>query len=254
MVSNLDIVFLPDTQCKPGAPLEHLSWAGEYVRKWRPKIIVHAGDHYDMPSLSSYDRGKKSSEGARVSEDIAAGNEGLDLLMRPWYKLKSYAPDLYFTAGNHEYRYNRHINDYPVLAGSLPDPLDYLATRGWNVSRFLQPVRISGILFCHLFPRTLRGTTTAGSQKTGASSAYNQVRANMSSCIAGHKQGLDTSIFNLEDRRLRGVIAGSYYQHDEDYMPCNNYWRGILHLRRVTEHGDFDLTEVSLGYLQEKYG
>ncbi len=250
----IDIVVLPDTQCKPGVPLDHLTWAGQYIRKWRPKVVAHLGDNYDLHSLSSYDRGKRASEGARVSDDIEAGNKGLDLLMNPWCSLRTYEWEAHFTAGNHEFRYDRHINDYPWLAGALPNPLDYVAKRGWRVTRFLQSVRISGILFSHLFPRTLKGTTTAGSQKTGAASAENQVRANMASCVAGHKQGLDTAIYNLEDRRYRGIIAGSFYQHDESYMPCNNYWRGILHLRRVNKFGDFDLTEVSIDYLKEKYG
>jgi hypothetical protein len=50
-------LFIPDTQVKPGVPTVHLSWIGQYIVDrfaGRPfdLTIVHAGDHYDLPSLS----------------------------------------------------------------------------------------------------------------------------------------------------------------------------------------------------------
>ena len=76
-------LVIPDTQIKPGVPLEHLSWIGRYIVKRKPDVIVHLGDHYDFPSLSYYDRGKLSFEGRRYKADIRAGHEALDILEGP---------------------------------------------------------------------------------------------------------------------------------------------------------------------------
>jgi len=47
MVSHL---VIPDTQAKPGAPTKHLEWIGRYILDRRPDVVVHLGDHWDMPS------------------------------------------------------------------------------------------------------------------------------------------------------------------------------------------------------------
>ena len=56
-------MVIPDTQVKPGCPIEHLKWAGQYAVDKKPDVIVHIGDHWDMPSLSHYDKGTTSFEG-----------------------------------------------------------------------------------------------------------------------------------------------------------------------------------------------
>ena len=53
-------LIIPDTQIKPDANYDHMTWAGHYAVKMKPDVIVHLGDHWDMPSLSSYDVGTKS--------------------------------------------------------------------------------------------------------------------------------------------------------------------------------------------------
>ena len=62
-------LIIPDTQCKPNNSFDHLAWAGEYAVKIKPDVIVHLGDHWDMPSLSVYDIGKKSFEGRTYHSD-----------------------------------------------------------------------------------------------------------------------------------------------------------------------------------------
>ena len=58
-------LVIPDTQIKPDCPIDHMYWAGRYACAMKPDVIIHLGDHWDMPSLSSYDVGKKSFEGRR---------------------------------------------------------------------------------------------------------------------------------------------------------------------------------------------
>jgi len=52
-------LVIPDTQVKPEHSVKHLRWAGQYAADKKPDVIIHIGDHWDMPSLSSYDVGTR---------------------------------------------------------------------------------------------------------------------------------------------------------------------------------------------------
>ena len=107
-------MVIPDTQTKPNQNWDHLRWAGEYAVKIKPDVIVHIGDHWDFPSLSSHDaKGSKSFEGRRYVEDVQAGIEAMEAFLGPIRaeqaklkhdKKKQWNPRLVFTIGNHEYR------------------------------------------------------------------------------------------------------------------------------------------------------
>jgi len=62
--------IIPDTQTRPGLTYEHLTAAGNYMVAKQPDVVIHLGDHWDMHSLSSYDKGTKKAEGARYQNDI----------------------------------------------------------------------------------------------------------------------------------------------------------------------------------------
>ena len=111
-------LVIPDTQCKPGYPTEHLEWVGKYAAEKKPEVIVHLGDHWDMPSLSIYDVGKKAFEGRTYNNDIIAGNLAMDKLMKPIVneinrlkrnRKKTWNPKLIFLIGNHDQLFS-HIH------------------------------------------------------------------------------------------------------------------------------------------------
>ena len=77
------IIVIPDVQVKPGADLSYIRWISSYICDKRPDILVIIGDWADMPSLSSYDVGKKSFEGRTYRDDILAANDALQALMAP---------------------------------------------------------------------------------------------------------------------------------------------------------------------------
>ncbi len=250
-------LYIPDTQVKPGVPTDHLAWAARYAAVKRPDVIVLAGDHYDMPSLSSYDRGTLSAEGRRVSEDIAAGTAALELFERELKKHapRTYAPRKHVTLGNHEERIARAVESDPKLSGTVS--LDDLAFKrlGWQVAPFLRPVAIDGVTYIHYCPLNAQGRVSAS--KFGAPSAAIQARRMMRSTVCGHRQGLDTAIIHTPGRSVRGVIAGSFYRHEERYLTPvgETYWRGILVFNDVRpKTGEFDVCEVSLEYLERRYG
>jgi hypothetical protein len=75
------------------------------------------------------------------------------------------------------------------------------------------------------------------------------------SCVAGHQQGKQIAYGKRADgKSICGIIAGSYYQHDEDYMDqlSNTHWRGLLVMNEV-EDGQFDELFLSINYLKAKY-
>ena len=248
------IAVIPDTQVKPGVDLTYLGKIGEYLVEKQPDVIIHLGDHWDMPSLSSYDVGKKSFEGRRYKNDIQAGNDGMRELL---YPLKSYnkraaanhkpryRPEMHFLIGNHENRINRAVNDDAKLEGTIG--VQDCNLDDWIVHDFLDVAIIGGIAFSHYFVTGVAGRP--------ASTASAQLNKKHMSCIAGHQQGLQIATAHRADgQRLTSIIAGSCYEHDEDYLGAqgNKHWRGFMMLHEVND-GQFDLMPVSLDYLNKKY-
>jgi hypothetical protein len=235
---------IPDTQVKPGVPMEHLTWAGKYIAEHAAAgdVIVHLGDHWDMSSLSSYDKGKKSFEGRRYKADVEAGNAALALLTK---QLEGLKVERHLLRGNHEDRITRTIEAEPWLEGVVT--LDDLESPGWHVHPFLDPLILDDVLYVHYVYNPRNGRPWGGMVPT--------VLKNVGrSFVQGHRQGLEVALQQLPTgERRRGVVAGSFYQHDEAYLgPQGDHWRGMLMLTEV-QAGDFDLVEVSLDYLRRRY-
>ena len=243
-------LVIPDNQLRPGVPLEFMRWIGQYIADKQPDVVVHLGDLADMHSLSSYDRGKRSAENARYMDDIDVVNEGLALLHDG---MGDYKPELMvFCTGNHELRIERYTEDHPELYGTLGMHSFDLDRRGWVVVPFLQPAEIDGVLYSHFFPRGPNGRIVQS--KYGAPTARDQAKREHQSATAGHTPGLDVGIVPAGRKLLRGVIAGSCYLHNENYLTPqgNTYWRGIIVKHQVYE-GMYNLMEVDLDFLKRKY-
>jgi hypothetical protein len=245
-------LVIPDTQVEPGAPLVHLNWIGRYIAEKQPDVIVHLGDHYDFPSLSSYDRGKLSAEGRRLGADLAAGELGLEILTLPFRNLPEYHPEQHITEGNHEGRLHRHVQENPILADQYGSWSFRFEEYGFQRHDFLVPVVIDGIQYCHYFVRSSNGSVTQS--KNGMPSAKEQVKREAMSSTAGHKQGFDYAMHQVTSKRMHGLIAGSAYLHDYSYLSPQgkSYWRGIIRKNSVND-GDYDITKISLRYLCERY-
>jgi hypothetical protein len=247
---------LPDVQAKPGIDFSYLTKIGKYVVEKKPDKLICLGDFADMPSLSSYDQGKKSFEGKRYSKDIQASHDAMEAFLTPLWefnakakknKEKQYHPEMILTLGNHEHRINRAVNDDAKLEGILStDALGY-AGYGWSVYPFLDVVVVDGIAYSHYF------TTGVAGRPAGTAAA--QLRKTNMSAIAGHQQGKQIAYGTRADgTTITSIIAGSCYEHDEDYMGAqgNRHWRGFLMLHEV-DGGSFDEMWVSLDYINKKY-
>lgn len=245
-------LFIPDTQVQPGVRTSHIAALGNYIAHWKPDVIVIAGDWYDMKSLCIYDRDLAEVTQRRYAGDVKAGNEALCALMKPWLKRKDYKPRLIYTLGNHEERAKRLVEMQPNLQGAIAMPWALAQSLGWEVYPYLQPVVVDGVAYCHLFVKGANGRVV--NTKFGAANARTQVMREMRSCTAGHKPGLDVHIQPIGTGSMRGVIAGSFYQHQEPYMTPqgDEYWRGVL-VKHEVHKGQYDLMEVSLNYLLRKW-
>lgn len=250
-------MYIPDTQVKPDVPTDHIQWAARYAATKLPARIIIGGDWADMPSLSSYDRGKRSAEGRRVLEDIDAANAALDLFEKELrrHAPRSYRPLKYVTLGNHEERIERAVEEDARMEGILSmDSLNF-KEHGWQVVPFLKPIELDSIVYSHYFP--LNATGRVSNSKNGCPSALAQVRRVMKSCVAGHRQGLDYALHHTPYATHRGIIAGSFYQHEEKYLTAmgTNYWRGILIFNDVdVKTGEFSLMEIDMKYLERRFG
>lgn len=253
---KIKIAIIPDCQVKQGVDLSYLTWIGKYLAEKKPDIIVQIGDFADMPSLSSYDVGKKNFEGRTYKADVEATKEAMGLLMAPIKaeqeklkrnKEKRWKPKLILTLGNHEDRINRAINLDRKLDGliSISD-LGY-EDFGWMVIPYLQVEVIEGIAFSHYF--------TTGVMGRPVTSAAALLSKKHMSAIMGHVQHRQIAYGQRADgSQMTGLFVGSCYLHDEDYLgnQGNNYWRGIWMLHEVS-NGSFDEMPVSLQYLKRVY-
>lgn len=248
-------LFIPDVQAKEGVPLEHLKWIGQYIMDKRPEVIVQIGDFADMPSLSSYDRGKKSFEGRRYKKDILYAKIAMDTLlgpMREWNARQretrhaQYKPRMVLTLGNHEQRISRAVESQAELEGMIS--YEDLPYGEWEVHDFLKPVFIDGVCYTHYMANPMSGQPYGGMSATILKNVGH-------SFVVGHAQKLEVATRHLTTGQQQwGIIAGACYLHEEEYKGYqgNLHWRGIIMLHDVKD-GSFDPMFVSLDYLRKRY-
>ncbi len=249
---TIEHAFIPDVQLRPGVPVSHIKACANYLCHKQPDRIIIAGDWWDLPSLSRYEQpGSKFFEGIALESDIAFGNEQMRVFLNIVLNVKGWDPLLDFLMGNHEYRMDRAINDNPThLDGILGHHLFHLPKDQITVHPFLEIVKIDGIMYSHYFinPESLKKTILGGQMP-------NRLNKLKRSFTMGHQQVLMSGESHLPGgTRIRGLVAGAFYQHDEEYAgpQGNDYWRGIIYKHEVKD-GNYDLMEVSLPYLLKNW-
>lgn len=252
-------IIIPDTQVKPNVNTDHLRHIGQYILDHKPEVIVHIGDHFDMPSLSSYDKGKKSFEGRRYKADIAAGIAGMEKLLAPIVAYNKnakklhrprYKPEMHFMIGNHEQRIERAADEHPELDGTIGFEDFKLKEMGWNVHDFLDIEVVDGINYVH-YIQSDNSPRAIGSAK--------MIAQKMSrSTIVGHQQSLDYHYLpsrRAGDPAIQAIISGAAYTHREEYRgnQGQQHFRGILRLSGVDGKGGFCPMFIDLDYLKRRY-
>ena len=245
-------LYIPDTQVRPGIPLDHIGWVAQAIVDYMPDEVCHLGDHWDFPSLNSHVQpGAAPLEGARYQDDLEVGNAAFMRLCAPMeaqqaLKSNKWKPRKRFLVGNHEDRADRVASNDPRWMGHVGS--NNCQVRDWEWIPFLKRSNADGIIASHFFSSHHSKFPIGGE----VSNRLNKVGQ---SFIQGHEQGFRYGNKVLANgQTIHGIVAGSCYLHIEDYRGRQNqrHWRGIVVLNEV-EDGDLCIMPLSLKYLCRKY-
>jgi hypothetical protein len=247
-------LWIPDTQIKTGVCTDHIEALGNYIEAKRFEKIICAGDWWDMPATSQWNKADEQ-EGLRVIDDINSGNRAMRKLWKAvdkrnkkvaGWKKRQYQPECHFLMGNHEIHLERIWQNAPYLKGVLG--YDMLDLERFRVHEFLKPVDIDGILYCHYFANPNSGRPWGGMIET-------RLKNIAQSFTQGHAQSFAYGEREVPNgKRHHGLVAGAFYMHDEKYKGPygNHHWRGVVVKNEVRE-GEYDIMKVSLDFLLRRY-
>ncbi len=253
MSKNIHVV-IGDAHAKPEVSNRRFDWLGKFILDLalaHPDDnvkVIDLGDWEDMPSLSSYDIGKKSYEGRRYQRDLEAA---IDARRRTNQAIDSYNQrakenhkrrifvEKFALGGNHsEGRIKKTIDATPMLDGTIGLRDLCHEQFGWNYIPFLEPLNLDGITYQHYFVSGVMGRPIGGE-----SPGLSLIRKTLTSTVCGHSHVLDLSHrTDPSGKSIWGIQAGCFLDEDqwEDYAgPANRLWKkGILVLKDVKD-GDF---------------
>lgn len=250
----MDILVIADTQIDILSPTDHLEALSKYIWKHKPDTIIHIGDHWDFPSLSSY-ASKMEQEGKRLVDDLDSGKDAFKLIMR-YTEMKNrtskkkYKPTKHFLMGNHEQRLTRFVDNQPALRG-LVDLQGFVHSEGWYFHKMNNPLWVHDVCFSHYMENPMSGRPVGGAIE-------NKLNKFPHSFCHGHQQQYQFARRqNLKGKPHIGVCAGSFYMHDEAYRGANNteirgftHWKGFKNRYGFVDH---DVEFVSLERLLQEY-
>ena len=224
----------------------------------RPDVVVCIGDLFDLPSLSSYDVGKKSFEGRTYAADIEAGLEAQELLFGEIERYnrrrrEPVEPEFHYCLGNHEHRISRAIESDRKLEGTISyDDLTNDGEYPWIVHPFQKVLVLGGVAFSHYFCSGPMGRPISGV------SVGNSLLTKLNhSCVQGHSHLFDyAQKTRVDGKKLNAIACGWYGDFEEEWAgpQVNALWEaGILVLRDVKD-GEFGGMEwVNIGRIQRRY-
>ena len=252
-----DYLIVPDQHSHKDHNNDRADWLGKFIKDRKPDVVVNIGDTFDMPSLSSFDKGKASFHGASYEADIEAGVDFLDRMWHPIRKAKKRKPQSVFLIGNHEHRLSKVLEYQPELSGSKYGIGwgDYQLDTYHNEVVYYQGQTPGiwaqdGISFAHYMVSGLMGRPIGGEHH-----AASLLSKNYSSCVVGHSHTYDYAIRGTSTgNKIMGLVAGVYQDYDSDWAgSCNRLWHsGISYLRNV-EDGTYDLEFISIEALKREY-
>lgn len=264
-------IVVGDAHAKPGVSNRRFRWLGLFVADFCEKYIndnvtvIDMGDWEDMPSLSSYDIGKKSYEGRRYQKDIQAAVDAriefqIPLIginnKRQAAKKKKISPNLVALGGNHfERRIERAIENSPLLDGVISIDDGRAVELGWEYTPFLVPKDVDGITYVHYW----QGRGTSQPIGMGKFPAQTLLREKHCSSVIGHNHVWDVAVSrNGAGDKLFALSAGCFLdpEQDEAYAGQNNrdWTRCITVLKDVRNgfpEGGFEM--ITIEELKDRY-
>lgn len=248
-------LVIPDPHAHPEHHNERADWLAKLIKDVRPDVVVNLGDAADMPSLSSYDKGKRSFQGRNYRDDIDAHLEFQDRMWSPVKRSKKKLPYSVVFEGNHEHRLKRALDLSPELDGAIGfkdfeferyynDVIEYRGTTpGIHV--------VDNIHYAHFFVSGVMGRPIGGEHP-----AYSLLTKEFVSCTCGHVHTADYAIrTTVGGKKINGLVAGVYQDYHSDWAGEVNklWWRGVV-LKHNVEDGNYDPQFISLEALRKEYG
>jgi hypothetical protein len=230
-------------------------WLGRLILDVKPDVVINIGDCFDMPSLSGYDKGKRSFQGRTYKADIDAGIDFNDRLWGTVRKAKTKLPARYFFVGNHEQRIPKAIELQPELDGTigfhdlhLSDFYDEVIGYEGSAPGSLE---IDGVTYAHYFISGIMGRSISGEHH--ATSLLNR---HYQSLTCGHSHLADLCFrTTASGRKIIGCVAGVYQDYISDW--CGKevqklWWPGVV-IKRDVENGVYNPQFISLKDIKREY-
>lgn len=248
------IVVIPDPHANPKHNNLRALYAGRLIRAVKPDIVVNLGDHADMESLCSYDKGQKQFIGRRYADDIDSHNAFQEALFHDIKKSKKKKPYCVALIGNHDQRIHKAVQMQPELERTI-------SIRDLNLHSYYDEVvpyvgstpgsiEICGVNFAHFLVSGVFGKPISGEYPATA-----LINKRHSSCVVGHSHLYDLACRpGSSSRKLYGFHAGCFIDYPSDWAGhASNYWWRGLHVLRNVEAGEFDLESVSMTRLFREF-
>jgi len=248
-------LVIPDSHAHYQHHNKRAEWLGHLINDLKPDVVIHIGDSADMPSLSGYDKGKKSFHGRTYRADVDAHLDWQDRCWSIVRAAKKRLPRRVFCVGNHEQRIVKAIEMQPELEGAIGMQdleLEYFYDEVVPYSGSVPgSIEIDGIHYAHFHVSGLMGRPVGGEHP-----AYSLVSKRFTSCTAGHSHLADLCIrTDTSGRKIIGCVAGVFQDYESDWAGEVNrlWWRGVVHKTNV-ERGQYDASFISLDRIKKEYG
>lgn len=245
-------LVIPDPHAHYQHNNDRADWLSQLILDVQPDVVINLGDQFDMPSLSSYDKGKKSFVGRTYQQDIEAGLEFSERLWEPIKRRKKKMPERVFLIGNHEERISRAIELSPELDGTIGyEDLDLnryydhvIAYNGHTPSA----ISIDGITYAHYI------TGISGRPISTEHTGFSLISKRHVSVTVGHNHLFNYSIRNVGEGSIHGLSAGCFFDYESDWAGEGNrlYNRGVV-IKRNVHAGAYDIQWVSIEALRKEY-
>lgn len=247
--------MIPDAHAHYKHTNRRAEWLGNLITDVRPDVVVNIGDNWDMPSLSGYDKGKKSFQGRTYKADIDAGLDFNDRLWSTVRKAKRKMPRRVFCVGNHEQRIDRAVEMQPELEGTVSYSDLQLERYYDDIVHYNGgtpgTIEIDGVQYAHYFISGVMGRPVGGEHP-----AHSLLTKKFTSCTQGHTHVYDHCHRTVSGgKHIFGLVSGIFTDYHSDYAGEANdlWWRGVI-IKKGVENGKYDLTKVSIDRLRKEYG
>lgn len=251
-------LIIPDPHSHPDHDNSRFDLLGELIKDLKPDVVVNIGDHWDFPSLSSYEVGRKAFNGRNYARDIDHGHEAHERMFGPIRRSKRRMPYRVFYEGNHENRLKKAINLQPELEGDRFG----ISWNDLDLDRWYNEVveydgntpgtsRIDGVHYAHYFVSGVMGRAIGGEH-----SAYSLITKHFRTCTVGHSHVLDFARrTSVDGHPILGCVVGCFQDFPADWAgECNKlWWRGVV-VKHNVEEGNYDPQFISLNQLRKEYG